>query len=59
MKTTKEMVKLDENNKATNIKMPKTNFKSKYIYIFKIEKIISCSLLRRKVYFATLLLYLS
>ncbi len=29
MKTSKEMVKLDENNEAANIKMPKTNFRAK------------------------------
>jgi hypothetical protein len=32
MKTSKEMVKLDENNEATNIKMPKTNFMAKVIF---------------------------
>jgi len=32
MKTSKEMVKLDENNEATNKKMPKTNFMAKVIF---------------------------
>jgi hypothetical protein len=32
MKTSKEMVKFDENNEVTNIKMPKTNFRAKKIF---------------------------
>lgn len=35
MKTSKEMVKLDENNEVANIKMPKTNFKAKEIFLKK------------------------
>jgi len=31
MKTSKEMLKLDENNEAAKIKMPKANFRAKKI----------------------------
>jgi hypothetical protein len=53
------MVKLDENNEVANIEMPNTNFKGKDFLFFKNDFLFSRSLLRKRVYFSTLLLCLS